>query len=496
MKSTAKQNSQPSPVQPKPFFNKGEGGSFFSDSSEQKQSFFNASPIQASMTVGQPDDPYEQEAEKVSSQVVEGFDQASSIQRKLAGFGLQPFGIQPFAIGSRISRKLQKTISRTALTVQAKCDQCEEEEKMQKKSEAIQFAGEGSTVSPAIESKIQSMRGSGQPMDTVTQSAMESSFGADFSNVRIHTNSQAAQMSTDLNAHAFTVGSDIFFNEGRYQPNTKQGAGLLAHELTHTVQQGASVQNKSINRHPLLSSLSSHAVAHLSAMNGGSSALSRQEIAQLQAMPENQMKMQQQQILQMKEVDKVQKKGNVGIMRSCFGGGSSTPATPTLKRTVTTQPVSFGCGGFNMAAIFSVDNATSSTNGFIVQKVTFNLNREKCAGGNSNFSKTYWEAWQVRNGIAYIGTSSARHDSDGRGDNFQVPSAPSHKGVNYLEGKAKYIDGYTEPNSWGNIPEAGSLPATTSQPAGWTDAGTIHRWIKSEFNCCVTPNTDTFTHQK
>jgi hypothetical protein len=74
---------------------------------------------------------------------------------------------------------------------------------------------------------------------------MESRFDADFSGVRLHTDSTAVQMSGQLNAQAFTHGRDIYFNEGKYSPGTSEGNHLLAHELTHTVQQGASVQQKS-----------------------------------------------------------------------------------------------------------------------------------------------------------------------------------------------------------------------------------------------------------
>ncbi|MFM9948412.1 MAG: DUF4157 domain-containing protein [Saprospiraceae bacterium] len=319
-----------------PFFQKEGAGSafssgkaFFSVDSGGTGSFFsaNTSAIQAQLTVGAPDDPYEQEAEKVSRQVVEGFDSASSIQRKISTLGLQTDLIQPMPIGTIISRRLQ----RTPIAVQAKCDDCAQEEQMaQPKSLGIQFAGEGAMVPPDLESRIQSQRGGGAAMDVQTKSAMESNFGADFGGVRVHTGSPAVQMSKQLNAHAFTVGNDIFFNQGRYQPHTKEGAGLLSHELTHTVQQGASVQNKRINRLPF-GALSNHAAAHLSAMNasGMQTSLSRKEIAQLQAVPQEEMKMQQLQMLQMKGVDKVQKTGNVGIMRSCFGGGS-TPVTPTM----------------------------------------------------------------------------------------------------------------------------------------------------------------------
>jgi hypothetical protein len=66
---------------------------------------------------------------------------------------------------------------------------------------------------------------------------MEDHFGADLSNVRVHTDSEAATLSRELNAQAFTVGSDIFLAEGKYRPEHADGQGLLAHELTHVGQQ-------------------------------------------------------------------------------------------------------------------------------------------------------------------------------------------------------------------------------------------------------------------
>lgn len=350
MKSTASKNSQPAAVSPKPFFNKGGEDSFFSKGSETDSSFFSSSNIQANLAVGAPDDPFEQEAEKVSRQVMDGFDTANSIQRKIVSIGVQPMLIQPMSFGTRISRRLQKNQQ----AIQAKCTECEKEDQLvQPKSLGIQFSGDGAIVPADIESKIQSKRGSGSGMDAQTKSVMESSFGADFSGVRVHTDSQAVQMSQQLNAHAFTVSNDIFFNQGRYQPSSKGGAGLLAHELTHTVQQGASVQNKRINRQSLMSSLSNHTMAHLSAMNRTESAsLNCKEIAQLQKLPEEEMmKVQQLQMLQMKGVDKVDKKRNVGIMRSCgSNGGGGTPAM--TQKTVTINITNmFGSSGNASSAI-------------------------------------------------------------------------------------------------------------------------------------------------
>ena len=98
--------------------------------------------------------------------------------------------------------------------------------------------GDGSfTAGSNIESKLKSNKGGGTAMPDRTQSFMESRFGNDFSSVKIHTDNQAVQMNRDLNAKAFTHGNDIYFNSGQYKPESNSGKSLLAHELTHTIQQ-------------------------------------------------------------------------------------------------------------------------------------------------------------------------------------------------------------------------------------------------------------------
>ncbi|CAL2082349.1 hypothetical protein T190611E02C_11338 [Tenacibaculum sp. 190524A05c] len=134
--------------------------------------------------------------------------------------------------------------------VQAKCEACEGEEKAQKKEEEEVQAKETkgkANGAPSIENRLR--RGSGgQKLDRQTQKEMESGFGADFSKVNIHNDAEAQQMSNDIGAQAFTHGNDIYFNEGKYNPNSKEGKHLLAHELTHTIQQKGMVQKKEISQ--------------------------------------------------------------------------------------------------------------------------------------------------------------------------------------------------------------------------------------------------------
>lgn len=106
-----------------------------------------------------------------------------------------------------------------------------------------------SESAPDLENRLQAQKGQGESLDSKTLGQMENSFDTDLSGVRIHTGSEATQLSNDLNAKAFTHGNDIYFNEGTYNPETSSGKHLLAHELTHTVQQREGLQ-KMVNRAP------------------------------------------------------------------------------------------------------------------------------------------------------------------------------------------------------------------------------------------------------
>ena len=400
--------------------------------------------FQASLSVGAPDDPFEQEAEHVSRQVMHNYDQVNSVQRKFDVLGLQSFSIQPSLIDTRISRRLQKSIYRV---IQSKCEQCEKEEKdtkLQAKGDRVQFSGDESSVSAQMESRIQSQRGSGSGMDAVTQTAMESSFGADFSSVKIHTDSTAVQMSRDLNAHAFTIGNDVFFNEGRYQPQTKEGAGLLAHELTHVVQQGAAVQNKSISRLPYSSLFSSNTLSKLSSTGGDAAqqaTLYRKEIAKFQReVPEGHLLMQQQQMLQAKEIDKVKMQDNAKTLRR-YGGGGSAPASKKAKLksgpkytpngTIIPKVQADGSkvASFDMAAEFEDDQANGvfASCGEARQYIMWSSDADRPRNGafDATFKPNLWH-----------------EDRDGVGKRYGHRSGPFSEcvGLNHYEDSAGNFD--------------------------------------------------------
>ncbi len=99
----------------------------------------------------------------------------------------------------------------------------------------------GIAISQQMERQISRLQGRGQAMPKGLRNMMESSFGQDFSQVHLHTDSEAASMSSSIHAKAFTLGNGIYFNQGQYSPNTTEGQRLVAHELTHVVQGGKQV---------------------------------------------------------------------------------------------------------------------------------------------------------------------------------------------------------------------------------------------------------------
>jgi hypothetical protein len=98
---------------------------------------------------------------------------------------------------------------------------------------------EGGQVAPDIQNQIDAARGGGQSLDPAMGSKVGAALGADLSGVRVHTDAQADGLNRSLSAEAFTLGSDVFFSEGAYDPHSTAGQQLLAHELTHVVQQGS-----------------------------------------------------------------------------------------------------------------------------------------------------------------------------------------------------------------------------------------------------------------
>ncbi len=113
----------------------------------------------------------------------------------------------------------------------------EREKKKEEESEPLQRKASGASRDAAPSTVNDAVNSPGQPLDQATRAEMEARFGYDFSRVRVHCGAAAERSAQAVNAHAYTVGRDIVFASGRYSPRTTEGQRLLAHELTHVVQQ-------------------------------------------------------------------------------------------------------------------------------------------------------------------------------------------------------------------------------------------------------------------
>ena len=165
--------------------------------------------IQAKLAIGEPNDKYEQEADATAARVVQQINSSTPSQ----------------------SQPIQR-------------QELEEEELQMKPIVQRRENIDGGEASTDLESSIQSARGSGQSLDANLQESMGQAMGADFSGVKVHTDSQSDQLNKSIQAKAFTTGQDLFFRQGAYEPSSRGGQELIAHELTHVVQQNGGVQRK------------------------------------------------------------------------------------------------------------------------------------------------------------------------------------------------------------------------------------------------------------
>lgn len=250
MKSSSTKNNDNKTTSSQPFFGPQAESSFFGEDQKQDKAFFDYHPVQTKLTVGAPNDPSEREADAIADQVVrksqaESQDPAPRTSRPPSKSSLLQTKRLADTITPLSQRSLQPkpAFESPGVLDSAKQSDAEETPLQQK----IIQASEANTKAPAnLESQLADRKGQGSPMDADTRSRMESGFGADFSGVRVHNNDNAVQMNRSLGSKAFTHRNDIYFDKGQYQPGAEEGDRLLAHELTHTIQQGASGADRNI----------------------------------------------------------------------------------------------------------------------------------------------------------------------------------------------------------------------------------------------------------
>lgn len=260
--------------------------------------------IQAKLTIGQPGDKYEQEADSVADTVMrmreppvvrrqmpepeneEETVQAKSLAQQIAPLVRRQVEEEPVQANfeSGLTQNLQRQeedkeeivqpkllvqrqeevgeedkeidVQTKPTIIQRLCLECEEESSSEDRTAqpAISAAPapiiQNSSVNQAsakIESNINTMKGGGSSLPHPTRNFFESRFGTDFGQVRIHSDSRAAETAKSINAKAFTVGKDVAFGAGEYSPGTPEGKRLLAHELTHVVQQSNGIMSNENN---------------------------------------------------------------------------------------------------------------------------------------------------------------------------------------------------------------------------------------------------------
>ncbi|MBN3925380.1 DUF4157 domain-containing protein [Nostoc sp. NMS4] len=166
-------------------------------------------PIMAKLMIGAVGDKYEQEADRVAAQVVQRINAPASVQSGEDG---------------TVQREEMETKDNQARLMRSPI--------LQRKS-----SDGGIVATPNLETSINQAKGGGQSLANNIRHPMEQAFGADFSGVKIHTDTQADQLNQSIQAKAFTTGQEVFFRQGAYEPGSLGGQELLAHELTHVVQQ-------------------------------------------------------------------------------------------------------------------------------------------------------------------------------------------------------------------------------------------------------------------
>ncbi len=177
--------------------------------------------FQPKLTINAPGDKHEQEADTMAERVVQA-----------------PQGQAPVSAADATASLQRQAEDREEEPVQRQPEKKEEEKPpVQMMPLMRKSAGGGFTATAGLSNRLSASKGGGSALPAPARAHMESAFGADFSRVRIHTDRGAAEMNAGINARAFTHGSDIYFNSGQYTPESREGKRLLAHELTHVVQQ-------------------------------------------------------------------------------------------------------------------------------------------------------------------------------------------------------------------------------------------------------------------
>ena len=389
------------------------------------------------LSIDQPGDRYEREADRVAERVM-----------RMPG---------PGAVAN----------PQSPLRLQRLCVGCEEEE------ESLQRQAQmDAQVQPDITQKIQAVRnGNSRPLNATERNFFEPRFGFDFGKVRIHSDDRADAAARAVAARAYTAGSDIVLRSGAYAPGTRTGQRLLAHELTHVVQQGGAspLQTKRTvdGRGPEEAEDLDGRGAYTAPLPSPAGAITR--------------------------VDRQQ---DLNLQRLSVSGVGT--------------PVTGPCGQRQRQWLFEL-SSPAPADGYIVQQVDRTMITRTCKEPPVRQTpapptETFWEAWFVSRGA----TREHMHASFGFTDQNSRASNPDSTGVDWARGTIKFFttavtgdlgrDGVapaTPNGGWGpgGHPSSGSLPSSRTLPSWWSTTpteGPGFRFSQSSWDCCVTDPSDPY----
>ncbi len=327
------------------------------------------------------------------------------------------------------------------------CEECH-----QKREGMLQRAAVSAAPVNAVPSIVHDVLNSpGQSLDTGTRAFMEPRFGHDFSQVRVDTDTKAAESARAVNALAYTVGRDVVFAEGGYEPGTSKGKRLLAHELTHVVQQRSGTAG--IN-HNTSSSLDYENEAD--------------EIANT-------------------FVTHKAKIVNPGVITGTILAREAATEEARKISTEDVWPQKYTpCDSLPPQFLWKVNWITNGRNGFIVQEISSTVHVWSCDGrpisSPTHFTPRYWEVWNV-DGLGRMTPSS--EDTWVRWGFFNSRGNWSATGgvywVTTLDPAAHFATG--------KVPEAGKTSLSTTTPPKHLGAPLQNRRAAGKWECCGNKKT-------
>ena len=472
-----------------------------SSSQKDRSSFFSfgkdeisSTPFfQPKLTINQPNDPYEQEADDVADKVMR-MDQPF-IQTK------------PVSINS----------------VQRNCVHCEEEERQIQRKE---INGEETTADNSLENYLGSLSSSGQYLPDEVRNFYEPRFGFDFSNVKVHTDSVAAKSAQSINALAYTSGNNIVFNKAQYSPNSESGKRLMGHELTHVVQQRADgnkiqtdlavelpnpLAEATVLTEEQIQDAIRYNTRRFNLRDEWEISLVR-DVLGLEELPAVVDEELINAIAQYQAENNITADGKIGAVtasrfsRELFNEGENLPeaersellrssrrmGTRALRIRVN-QPATTldNLGSANYGVMWEI--ADREANGFVIQHVRITGNIQDCSGnavvmngfaGNSD----YWEVWRVVNGRVRCGTFSVA--CSGSDDTFTTVSQNAGtRGTITERGQVSYYPDYLLNTAWitGISHPAGDLPHRATRPPFWNESETMRHQMVITYDDCTTP---------